>query len=47
MDGKKVKVQFSDFNKRPEIIGDIENYDLNLTNCSTIFVAFSVGSQLP
>jgi len=41
-------VQFSDYNKRPkEIVGDVPDYDLTAQNCTTLFVAFSVNSQLP
>lgn len=48
IDHHKLKVQFSDFNKRPSsIVGDLPDYDLTATNCTTLFVAFSVNSQLP
>ena len=46
--GCKIKVQFSDFNKRGnQIVGDVSGYDLTPDNCTTLFVAFSVGSKLP
>lgn len=39
--GLKVKVQFSDPNKRsPAIIGDEPGYDLTAQNCTTLFLAF-------
>jgi RNA recognition motif-containing protein len=44
IDGQKIKVQFSDYNKRPEIVGDVLNYDLTYSNCTTLFVAFSVNT---
>ena len=45
IDGCKVKVQFSDYNKRPQsIVGDVPDYDLTAINCCTLFVAFSVNS---
>lgn len=47
IDGHKVKVQFSDYNKKPEIVGDLAGYDLTYLNCTTLFVAFSVSSSLP
>ena len=47
IDGSKIKVQFSDYNKRPEIIGDQAGYDLTQQNCTTLFVAFSVSTSLP
>lgn len=48
INGYKVKVQFSDFNKRPQtIVGDVPGYDLTMENCKTLFVAFSVNSRLP
>lgn len=40
-------MQFSDFNKRQEIVGDVPGYDLTYLNCTTLFVAFSVNTQLP
>jgi RNA recognition motif-containing protein len=46
--GSKIKVQFSDPNKRGQtIIGDVPGYDLTSSNCTTLFVAFQVSSQLP
>ena len=46
--GSKIKAQFSDFNKRGKhVIGDVPDYDLTQDNCTTLFVAFSVGSRLP
>ena len=47
IDSHKIKVQFSDYNKRPEIVGDSPGYDLTPNNCTTLFVAFSVSSMLP
>jgi len=48
IDGQKVKVQFSDCNRRGmQIVGDVADYDLTPTNCTTLFVAFSVGLLLP
>ncbi|TNV87135.1 hypothetical protein FGO68_gene1188 [Halteria grandinella] len=47
IDGYKLKVQFSDFNKRPEIVGDVPGYDCTYLTCTALFVAFSVNSQLP
>lgn len=48
IEGHKIKVQFSDYNRRGQaIVGDLAEYDLTQTNCSTLFVAFSVGMQLP
>lgn len=48
INGAKIKVQFSDYTKRPSsIVGDVPDYDLTAANCSTLFVAFSVNSQLP
>ena len=45
IDGMKLKVQFSDYNKRPSaIIGDVPDYDLTQANCCTLFVAVSVNS---
>ena len=29
------------------IVGDVADYDLTPTNCTTLFIAFSVGLQLP
>ena len=40
-------MQFSDYNKRPEIVGDLPGYDCTYLNCTTLFVAFIVNSQLP
>lgn len=48
LSNNKLKVQFSDFNKRSHnILGDLENYDLTKENCKTLFIAFSVNTQLP
>ncbi|CDW71098.1 rna binding motif-containing zinc finger [Stylonychia lemnae] len=47
INGFKIKVQFSDYNKRPEIVGDLAGYDCTFQNCTTLFVAFIVNSQLP
>ena len=48
IDGCKVKVQFSDSNRRGSaIVGDVPDYDLTPANCSTLFIAFSIGLQLP
>jgi len=48
IDGYKVKVQFSDCNRRgASIVGDVPDYDLTQDNCTTLFIAFSVGLQLP
>lgn len=48
IDGFKTKVQFSDYHRRgQQIVGDVPDYDLTSQNCSTLFVAFSVGTLLP
>ena len=48
IDGMKTKVQFSDSNRRGTgILGDVDGYDLTSTNCTTLFIAFSVGLFLP
>ena len=48
IDGYKMKVQFSDCNRRGmAIVGDLADYDLTQANCTTLFIAFSVGLHLP
>jgi hypothetical protein len=43
--GNKLKVQFSDPNKRSQaIVGDVPGYDLTAENCTTLFVAFQVNT---
>lgn len=47
IESNKINVRFSDYNKRPEIIGDVLGYNLTFENYTTLFVAFSVNSRLP
>ena len=47
IDGYLIKISFSDHTRRPSVVGDLEGYVHTEENSHTLFIAFSINSQLP